>query len=128
MEPWLDESIATYAESLFYERYFPDDLEWWWNTRVYSHLPTGTIDTSIYVAGGVPEYFNRAYRRGALFYKDLREVMNDEAFFRFMLDYAQSHRYKIASGIDFYNTLMKHTEANVSPVFELYFTNPPGNP
>lgn len=128
MEPWLDESIATYAESLFYERYFPDDLEWWWNTRVYSHLPTGTIDTSIYVAGGVTEYFNRAYRRGALFYKDLREVMDDEAFFRFMLDYAQSHRYKIASGIDFYNTLIQHTEANVFPVFELYFTNPPGNP
>ena len=128
IEPWLDESIATYAESLFYERYFPEDLEWWWNTRVHSHLPTGTIDTSIYVTGGVPEYFNRAYRRGALFYNALREAMGDEAFFNFLLDYAQSHRYEIATGKDFFATLTQHTDADLSPVFEQFFTNPPRIP
>jgi hypothetical protein len=128
MEPWLDESIATYAESHFYERYFPEDLEWWWNTRVHSHLPSGTIDTSIYVTGGVSEYFNRVYRRGALFYNDLREAIGDEAFFAFLLDYAQTHRYEIATGEDFYATLTKHTDADLTPVFEEYFSAPPGTP
>jgi hypothetical protein len=127
MEPWLDESIATYAEALFYEHYFPEDLEWWWDTRVHSHLPSGTIDTSIYIPGGITEYFNRAYRLGALFYKDLRETMGDEAFFNFLMDYAQTHRYKIATGEDFYNTLIQHSTTDVSPVFERYFTNPPAN-
>ncbi len=128
MEPWLDESIATYAESLFYERYFPEDLDWWWQTRVYSHLPSGTIDTSIYLTGGVPEYFNRVYRRGALFYNDLRELMGDEAFFNFLRDYTQTHRYEIATGEDFYNTLKQHTDADLSPIFGTYFTAPPGTP
>ncbi|NLN69477.1 MAG: M1 family metallopeptidase [Chloroflexi bacterium] len=128
MEPWLDEAIATYAEALFYERYFPEDLEWWWDTRVHAHLPAGSIDTSIYIAGGVPEYFNRAYRRGALFYRDLREAIGDEIFFSFLLDYAQSHRYKIATGEGFFNTLNQHTNADYSTVIEEYFTNPPGAP
>ena len=124
MEPWLDESIATYSESLFYERYFPDDLEWWWQTRVHSHLPSGTIDTSIYITGGVPEYFNRAYRRGALFFRDLRETIGDDAFFSFLKDYAQSHRYQIVAGEDFWRTLGKHTNVDLTQVFEDYFSTP----
>lgn len=128
LEPWLDEAIATYAEALFYERYFPEDLDWWWDTRVHNHLPTGTIDTSIYVTGGVPEYFNRVYRRGALFYRDLRETIGDEAFFIFMKDYVQSHRYEIATGDDFWATLSRHTDANLDTIFETYFSTRPNFP
>jgi hypothetical protein len=128
MEPWLDESIATYSEALFYERYFPEDLEWWWNTRVFSHLPAGTIDTSIYLTGGVPEYFNRVYRRGALFYQDLRETMGDEAFFTFLQDFAQSNRYEIVSGDDFWRTLRNHTDADLTQLIETYFSSPPNLP
>ena len=128
MEPWLDESIATYSESLFYERYFPEDLEWWWNTRVHSHLPTGTIDTTIYIPGGVPEYFNRVYRRGALFYRDLRESIGDDAFFSFLNDYAQSHRYEIATGEAFWRTLRSHSGADLTPIYEQYFSTPPSIP
>ncbi len=125
MEPWLDESIATYAEALFYERYFPDDLEWWWQTRVHSHLPSGTIDTTIYVDGSVPEYFNRVYRRGALFFRDLRETIGDDAFFNFLRDYTQSHRYEIATSEDFWATLTAHTAADLAPLFDPYFSAPP---
>ena len=128
LEPWLDEAIATYAEALFYERYFPEDLDWWWNQRVLAHLPVGTIDTSIYVTGGVPEYFNRVYRRGALFYRDLRETIGDEAFFSFLRDYVRSHRYEIATGEDFWSTLSNHTDANLDTLFENYFSTRPNYP
>jgi len=128
LEPWLDEAIATYAEALFYERFFPEDLEWWWDTRVHNHLPSGTIDTSIYITGGVPEYFNRVYRRGALFYRDLRETIGDDAFFDFLYDYAQSHRYEIATGDDFWSTLSTHTDANLDTLFDNYFSTRPNYP
>lgn len=128
MEPWLDESIATYSESLFYEQYFPEDLEWWWNTRVHAHLPSGTIDTSIYITGGVPEYFNRVYRRGALFFRDLRETVGDEAFFSFLQDYAQTHRYEIATGDDFWQILRAHSQADLTPLIDQYFSAPPSIP
>jgi hypothetical protein len=125
MEPWLDESITTYAEALFYERYFPEDLDWWWQTRVHSHLPSGTIDTSIYVNGGVPEYFNRVYRRGALFYRDLRETMGDDAFFSFLMEYTQSHRYEIATSEDFWATINAHTTADLTHLYDSYFSTSP---
>ena len=128
LQPWLDESLATYSESLFYERFFPEDLDWWWDTRVHSHLPSGTIDTSIYINGGVPEYFNRVYRRGALFFRDLRTTIGDEAFLNFLNDYAQSHRYQIAGDNDFWRTLRMHTDADLSHLFEAYFSAPPDFP
>lgn len=128
IEPWLDESIATYSESLFYEHYYPNELDWWLNTRVHSHLPQGTIDTTIYVDGGTPEYFNRVYRRGALFYQALRETISDEAFFNFLKDYTQLHRYKIATGTSFWATLAAHTDADLSKIGEEFFTNPPAIP
>ena len=128
LEPWLDEAIATYSEALFYERYFPDDLDWWWNQRVNAHLPAGTIDTTIYITGGVPEYFNRVYRRGALFYRDLRETIGDDAFFNFLKDFTQSHRYQIATGDDFWITLKAHTDADLNPIIESYFSTPPDFP
>jgi len=95
---------------------------------VDAHLPSGTIDTSIYVEGGVPEYFNRTYRRGALFYQDLRETIGDEAFFAFLKDYAQSHRYKITTGKEFFTTLDKYTDADLTPILESYFSTPPSQP
>ncbi len=128
IEPWLDESIATYSESLFYEHYYPEELDWWWNTRVHSHLPHGTIDTSIYIDGGTTEYFNRVYRRGALFYKTLREAIGDEDFFNFLKDFTQSHRYEIATGTNFWVSLVSHTSVDLSPVIEEFFSNPPVNP
>lgn len=124
LEPWLDESIATYSESLFYEHYYPEDLDWWWDTRVYSHLPNGTIDTSIYIDGGTTEYFNRVYRRGALFYKTLRETIGDEAFFNFLNDYTQLNRYEIVTGSSFWSTLASHTDADLSEIIEEFFTTP----
>jgi aminopeptidase N len=128
MQPWLDESLATYSEALFYERYYPEDLDWWWDTRVHSHLPSGTIDTSIYINGGVTEYFNRVYRRGALFFSDLRSTIGDDPFFNFLYDYTQSHRYQIARDNDFWRTLRAHTDADLAHLFSPYFSTPPELP
>ena len=44
MEPWLDESLATYSEALFYENYYPELVPWWWENRVDGQQPTGFVD------------------------------------------------------------------------------------
>jgi hypothetical protein len=125
MKPWLDEAFATYSEALFYEEYYPDHLEWYWNTRVYDHLPYGYIDQTIYLEGGVPEYFDLVYRLGAWFLQDLRETIGDEAFFAFLKDYLQQNRYSIATESDFIRILRQHTDVDLTPVLEEYFTQPP---
>ncbi len=128
MEPWLDEALATYAEALFYEYIHPDQLDWWWDTRVHNHLPRGSIDTTIYLPGGVPEYFNRVYRRGALFIQELRNAMGDEAFFDFINDYINQHKYQIATGEDFWMILNQHTGADLTEIVERFFQVPPTMP
>ena len=125
MEPWLDEAFATYSEAMFYERYFPEDLDWWWDMRVNNHLPTGSIDPNIYIQGGVPEYFNRVYRRGAMFMQALRDTMGDQAFFDFTKSYVKNHRYEIATGEDFWGMLMQYTDADLTGIMNEYFQNPP---
>jgi transcriptional regulator with XRE-family HTH domain len=47
-EPWLDEAPAEYSGYLYYERYLPNDTDWWWFYAVDQWVPTGKIDSSIY--------------------------------------------------------------------------------
>jgi hypothetical protein len=127
-EPWLDEALSTYCERLFYERYYPDALEWWWAYRVKGEGPGGWVDTSIYAPPGRVQtylyYRNAVYLNGALFLEDLRTLVGDEAFFSFLKDYATRYSGKIASGEDFFALLAKHTQEDISPLLKQYFSGP----
>ena len=41
LEPWLDESLCTYSERIFYENLHPEALEWWWAYRINYYAPRG---------------------------------------------------------------------------------------
>lgn len=127
LEPWLDESTATYCEALYYQHYYPDLLSWWWENRVDSYHPVGWVDATIYNAGGYDPYRNAVYLRGAHFYADLRAAMGDEAFFAFLRAYAHDRAYKIAAGGDFIRLARQFTSADLNPIFKEYFQNPPGD-
>jgi hypothetical protein len=128
MEPWLDESIATYSEALFYEHYYPELVSWWWANRVDGHQPSGYVDNSIYLEAGYEAYRNSVYLNGAHFIQDLRDAIGDQAFFDFIKAYAQEYRYQIASSEDFFSTLSRHTNEDLTTLFEEYFANPPAMP
>ena len=66
-EPWLDEAPAEYSALLYYERYLPDDTDWWWNYAVEQWAPTGKIDARIYEFRNNRDYMDAVYRRGAQF-------------------------------------------------------------
>ncbi|MDT8382173.1 MAG: M1 family aminopeptidase, partial [Brevefilum sp.] len=96
VEPWLDESIATYSEALFYEHYYPELVSWWWANRVDGHQPSGYVDNTIYLEAGYEAYRNSVYLNGAHFMQDLRDTIGDQAFFDFINAYAHEYRYQIA--------------------------------
>lgn len=48
-EPWLDEALATYHEVLYYQRYHPDLVQWWWDNRVSGFAPQG-VATAISIS------------------------------------------------------------------------------
>jgi hypothetical protein len=125
-EPWLDESLATYCEKLFYEKNYPASVaKWWRGYRIDFYKPTGPIDGNVPGYGGFTPYTDAVYRRGALFMGDLRQQIGDDAFFAFLKDYSTQMNGRIASSSDFFRILHLHTQADITDLLSRYFANPP---
>ncbi len=124
-EPWLDEAFATYSESLYYERFLPEHLDWWWANRVEGFEPKGWVDSNTSIPGGYTAYRDAAYLNGAKFLQGLRELLGDEAFFAAVNQYIIENTYKIASGTDFFNAVSMHSDAGLDALLRQYFERPP---
>lgn len=120
-EPWLDEALATYHEVLYYQRFQPDLVQWWWNNRVDGFAPKGYVNSDIYLSGGYPAYRDAVYLRGAEFLQELRDLIGDEAFFAALKDYALSNTYQIASREAFFAAIGRHSQADLNPLLSKYF-------
>ncbi|MBP7355390.1 MAG: M1 family metallopeptidase [Longilinea sp.] len=121
LEPWLDESLATYCERLYYEQSGPEAVNWWWAYRVDFYNPAGWINRGIYDYGGYLPYRNAVYLRGAQFFEDLRTAMGDEAFFAFLKDYAETLQNQTADREAFFEIAARHTDADLSSLLAEYF-------
>ena len=124
LEPWLDETLATYSERIFYERTSPSLLGYWWNFRVNDFQPSGKIDISIYEGRSFRPYTNAVYLRGAKFMENLRTRLGDEAFFAFIRDYTDQMSHKIATSDDFFRILYANSSTDISDIVATYFENP----
>jgi hypothetical protein len=121
LEPWLDESLATYSEAIFYEMKYPDLISWWWSYRIDFFKPSGYIDIPVYQGQNDDTYKHIVYFNGAHFLQDLRERIGDEAFFAFFQDYFTQGQGKIVSQDDFFRILDAHTDADYSDLVHAYF-------
>ena len=121
--PWLDESLATYCERLYYETYHPELVSTWWPYRMYYFDPSAKMDIPVYAGTGFQPYTNATYFVGAHFLEDLRTRIGDEAFFAFLKDYSTQMNGKIATPQDFFAILRQHTNADISDLIATYFTN-----
>jgi hypothetical protein len=122
-EPWLDESLTTYSEAIYYEAAHPDALAWWWTNRIDFFEPFGEIDIPVYEGQNADTYKYIVYFNGAHFMKDLRGRIGDEAFFAFLQDYYNQGRERIVSGDDFFRILDTHTDVDYSDIVSEYFKN-----
>jgi len=120
LEPWLDEALATYSESLFYEKNYPD-VTAWWAFRVDAYTPAGWVDTNIYHGGDFRTYANAVYLRGAQFLQALRGQVGDEVFFAFLKDYATQMAGKRATADDFFRILRQRTPVDITDIQHHFF-------
>jgi len=123
MQPWLDESLCTYSERVYYENIHPDLIGWWWSYRIDFYNPQGFVDIPIYDGQGFRPYTNAAYFQGAHFLEELRTRIGDEAFFAFLQDYLAQGRGKIVNSNDFFRILKTHTSTDYSDIVRQYFQN-----
>ncbi len=121
-DPWMDESLATYSESLFMEAAYPELVRWWWDFRVNTYHPEGPVNAPIYEFRNRRAYINATYLRGALMLRDLRAVMGDEAFFEWLRRYVAENAGRIASPDDLWDAMPDGVEMEaVQTVLGQYF-------
>jgi Peptidase family M1 domain len=120
-EPWLDEALSTYSEVLFYEKVYPDLVNWWWENRIFFHDPQGWVDTTIYEPSSFYPYRDAVYLRGALFLRDLRQSMGDQAFFDFLQDYLATFNHQQVTTGEFLSLLEEHAGSDLSGIIHSYF-------
>jgi aminopeptidase N len=125
IEPWLDEALCTYMEHIYYERYAPEALDWWWRYRVNYYEPRGLIDVSIYDKHSefqsYRDYRDAVYLNGAIFLHELRTAIGDSSFFAFLKDYAARYAGGIATRQSFFTVLAEHSSQDLSPLISKYF-------
>ncbi len=123
--PWMDESLASYCEEIFYEKNYPDSVKWWWSVRIDFYQPSGMIDGDVPGYAGFAPYTNTVYKQGAHFFADLRLAMGDQDFFAFLKDYAAQMDGKIAAPGDFFRILKLHSSSDLNALLAKYFAHPP---
>lgn len=121
LQPWLDESLATYSERVYYENTSPDLVSWWWSYRIDFYKPEGFVDIPIYEGQGFRPYTNAVYFQGAHFLEKLHQRIGDDAFFAFLQDYLNQERGKIITANDFFRILRTHTSTDFSDLVNQYF-------
>ena len=121
MEPWLDEALATYSEYLFLEEFYPELTSWWWNFRVNSYNPTGSIGSTIYEFDSTRPYINAVYLRGAVFLHELRTLLTDDFFFDRLVRYTKNYTGLISSGEAFKNIFVPDMADSETDLIEEFF-------
>lgn len=119
--PWMDEALCTFSESLYYEKYHPELVDWWWSNRVEFFAPAGDVNGDIYSYSSYEDYRDAVYLRGALFLKDLRVAAGDEKFFLFLKDYVKEYSFRIASEKDFLLLYQNDTGIDYLKYVDVYF-------
>lgn len=121
LQPWLDESLATYSERIYYENTYPDIVSWWWSYRIDFYKPEGFVDIPIYEGQGFRPYTNATYFQGAYFLEKVRQRIGDDAFFAFIQTYFNEGRGKIVTANDFFRILRASTGTDISDIINQYF-------
>lgn len=124
LNPWLDESLATYSEYIFLEEYYPQDKAWWWSFRVDTYSPTGHVDSDVYAFTEFRAYINAIYLRGVHMLHDIREAIGTEQFFAWIAQYASSGSGRIASPELIWSLLQKTAYDSTADIRLEYLNNP----
>lgn len=107
-EPWLDESLATYATLVYFEDvYGAGDAQITRSSWMEEHGPSRgslpAIPSSTHTFSEWTPYNTVTYYHGTFFLDTLRDTLGDDRFFALLNRYFQRYRYSRATTEDFVN-------------------------
>jgi len=126
-EPWLDEALTEYSTLMYFEEKYGGHIE----EQVYEKMikaqyedflgrrsgGDGGILKSLDEFDDQLQYSSIVYGKGAMFIRELRREMGDEAFIKALREYFDMYKFKNASTENFYNTLQKNTDKDLKKEF-----------
>lgn len=123
--PYLDEALSTYSELLFYERYHPELVEDWWQFRIRQYnLGTDSVDSTVYGYNNWRPYINTVYFRGVMMLNEIRLMIGDQLFYRWLADYYEQNRAGIATPTSFWGALSRFGYDTTADIRAKYLVNP----
>jgi len=136
-DPWMDEALATYSSSLYYEfgnggPAAASGLASYWQNRYRQTQQKGKDDgialsLSHFESLNDPSvYAAVVYNKGGLFFKNLRQEIGDQAFFTALQNYYKAYQFQIATPDDLLNTF-ENTSGRQLDDFYKQWLEPPGS-
>lgn len=103
-EPWLDEALATYTSSLYFEakgKLQEKVVEWRYRYERAKRLnPAATVGSALWEFPSGPGYSGYVYAGGALFLHEVRELLGDTLFFSALRSFREKFRWRLAQGAE----------------------------
>ncbi len=125
---WLDEGLAEYSTTLFYE--FNPSYNVTYKQRMADAISAYMVYSDVTSYDGVMErnigefssfdYTYVTYLKGALMFDAVRKSVGDKAFFEALKSYANSYSYKIASPQAMISTFEQTTSRQLKSVFDSF--------
>ncbi|MBO5223765.1 MAG: M1 family metallopeptidase [Clostridia bacterium] len=125
---WMDEGLAEYSTTLFYE--FNPSYNVTYRQRMADAMSAYIVYCDVTSYDGIMErnigefsafdYTYVTYLKGALMFDAVRKTVGDEAFFRSLKNYKKEYSFKIASVQGLINTFENTTGRQLKNVFDSF--------
>ncbi|MDW0110534.1 M1 family metallopeptidase [Sporosarcina aquimarina] len=111
-EPWLDESLTTFASYAAY--YETTDFDWIEEEELEDTI---TSPVSAFQEDTSDRYGNTMYDGGAQMLSELHDLLGENVFFKGMRTYVDEMQFGIATTADFIRIMQQVSEENLKPFF-----------
>ncbi|WP_236905072.1 M1 family metallopeptidase [Clostridium formicaceticum] len=126
-EPWLDEALTEYTTLMYFEQKYGHHIKDQIFEKMIKAQYENYIDFESDKGEGILrslkefdsswQYSSIVYSKGAMFIKELRDHMGDEAFFKALREYFETFKFKNATTEGFYTICKKNTQKDLSDLF-----------
>lgn len=117
-EPWLDESLASYAG---YAAFYGEYMDFRWVREIGKKYYRLTSPVSIFMKhaeiDGIKMYGDVMYDYGAKTLNELREKLGDDKFYKGIQTYFEEMKFNIATTADFIRIMEQSSGENLSSFF-----------
>ncbi|MBN2878940.1 MAG: M1 family metallopeptidase [Clostridia bacterium] len=124
-EPWLDESLATFSERVYYEHVYPDEYK----SKIMRYVDSSFIEDNndmelmetridLNTLEYGEEYSLVVYGFGGWMMDDLRDKLGDDMFFEAIKTYRENNLFQLATRQSLEEAIEEVTGEDITPWFD----------